>query len=197
MDPRCTRFTDSHFHFYLHKMLKEKWLIRDSCLISSTSCRCVSSVKSKVPVRRWVIEQEWAAPRATDAVSKGRTSPSTCSLIPTGHPQVGQVCEGGNSKHLGDTLVLDSIWRLLGMRRNPNEYWIGRRYGECQRFIECFVFTPCLLIKCNDGARAAKYGTGSQFFPLVVVSDLFENILVFVHLFVCFLCTEGKRWIDF
>lgn len=35
------------------------------------------------------------------------------------------------------------------------------------------------------------------FFLLLVVSDLFESILVFVDLFVCFLCTEGKAGLIF
>lgn len=56
-----------------------------------------------------MVQQERAAPKAIGAAAKGRASPPTCSLIPTGCPQVGQVCASGNQKHPGDARLLDLI----------------------------------------------------------------------------------------
>lgn len=36
-----------------------------------------------------------------------------------------------------------------------------------------------------------------RFCSVVVASDPLGSISVFIHLFVCFLCTEGKSWLDF
>lgn len=36
-----------------------------------------------------------------------------------------------------------------------------------------------------------------RFCSVVVASDPLGSIPVFIHLFVCFLCTEGKSWLDF
>ena len=54
----------------------------------------------------------------------------------------------------------------------------------------------CLLIVMMV-QELLNVGQVLGFCSVVVVLDLLRSILDFVHLFVCFLCTEGKSWLDF
>ena len=141
-----------------------------------------------------MVQQEQAAPKAIGAAAKGRATPPTCSLIPVGCPQV---WASGNPKHPGDTWVLHLIWRCLEMRRNPNECWAGRRYGEGQGFIEALHFHLISLLIARMVQELLNLRQVIRFCAAVVVLNLLGSILVFVHLSVCFLCTEGKSWLDY
>jgi len=83
------------------------------------------------------------------------------------------------------------------MRRNPNECWAGRRYGEGQGFIEALHFHLISLLIARMVQELLNLRQVIRFCAAVVVLNLLGSILVFVHLSVCFLCTEGKSWLDY